>query len=101
MVIPSISTSGSPSMIMRSEKVPESPSSALHTTYFCFAAERGLPFDSGRKARATSSAQARGGNFFDDLRAAHRERMLQSAVTAVREVVFERNGIGNTYPREG
>ena len=34
IVIPSISTKGSPSMIMRSEKVPESPSSALQTTYF-------------------------------------------------------------------
>ena len=34
MVIPSISTRGSPSITMRSENVPESPSSALHTTYF-------------------------------------------------------------------
>ena len=34
MVIPSMRTYGSPSMIMRSEKVPESPSSALQTMYF-------------------------------------------------------------------
>ncbi len=34
IVMPSISTNGSPSIIMRSEKVPESPSSALQTTYF-------------------------------------------------------------------
>ena len=35
MVMPSMSTRGSPSMIMRSAKVPESPSSALQTMYFC------------------------------------------------------------------
>jgi hypothetical protein len=35
MVMPSIRTKGSPSMIMRSAKVPESPSSALQTMYFC------------------------------------------------------------------
>ena len=34
MVMPSISTKGSPSMIMRSAKVPLSPSSALQTMYF-------------------------------------------------------------------
>ncbi len=35
MVMPSMREKGSPSMIMRSAKVPESPSSALHTMYFC------------------------------------------------------------------
>ena len=35
MAMPSISTNGSPSMIMRSAKVPLSPSSALQTMYFC------------------------------------------------------------------
>ena len=33
IAMPSMSTKGSPSMIMRSAKVPESPSSALQTTY--------------------------------------------------------------------
>jgi hypothetical protein len=33
MVMPSITTKGSPSMIMRSAKVPLSPSSALQTMY--------------------------------------------------------------------
>ncbi|MNQ64078.1 hypothetical protein D3C85_784820 [compost metagenome] len=37
MVMPSISTKGSSSITMRSEKVPESPSSALQTMYFCAA----------------------------------------------------------------
>ena len=35
IAMPSISANGSPSMIMRSEKVPLSPSSALQTMYFC------------------------------------------------------------------
>ncbi len=34
MVMPSISRNGSPSISMRSAKVPLSPSSALHTMYF-------------------------------------------------------------------
>ncbi len=33
--MPSISVKGSPSMIIRSAKVPLSPSSALQTMYFC------------------------------------------------------------------
>ncbi|MNX90575.1 hypothetical protein D3C86_1226310 [compost metagenome] len=37
MAMPSISRKGSPSISMRSAKVPESPSSALHTMYFCAA----------------------------------------------------------------
>ena len=35
MVMPSIRQKGSPSMIIRSAKVPLSPSSALQTMYFC------------------------------------------------------------------
>jgi hypothetical protein len=34
MIIPSIRVKGSPSMSIRSAKVPLSPSSALQTTYF-------------------------------------------------------------------
>ena len=37
MVMPSMSENGSPSMSMRSENVPESPSSALQAMYFCAA----------------------------------------------------------------
>ena len=33
--MPSIKTKGSPSITIRSEKVPESPSSALQIIYFC------------------------------------------------------------------
>ena len=53
MVMPSISTKGSPSMIMRSAKVPLSPSSALQTMYFWSAlvVRHGLPLDAGRETR--------------------------------------------------
>ncbi len=48
-------------MIMRSAKVPLSPSSALQTMYFCVglgvAAHR-LPLDAGGEARAAAAAQA-------------------------------------------
>ena len=61
MVMPSMSANGSPSMSMRSENVPESPSSALQAMYFCAAAliEHGLPLDAGGKRRAAAAAQAR------------------------------------------
>ena len=61
IVMPSISTKGSPSMIMRSAKVPLSPSSALQTMYFCVGrrVEHGLPLDAGREAGAAAAAQAR------------------------------------------
>jgi hypothetical protein len=64
MAMPSSRQKGSPSISMRSEKVPESPSSALQTTYFCAAARRmhGAPLDAGRKGRATAPAQARIGH---------------------------------------
>ncbi len=44
MVIPSISAKGSPSICMRSEKVPESPSSALQTMYLGVAAASSTVF---------------------------------------------------------
>jgi hypothetical protein len=48
-------------MVMRSEKVPESPSSALQTMYFCAAccARHRLPLDTRRKRRTAAPAQAR------------------------------------------
>ena len=58
-------------MIIRSEKVPESPSSALQTTYFCVGggAEHRLPLDAGGKRRAAAAAQARERHRLDDGRA--------------------------------
>ena len=56
-------------MIMRSENVPESPSSALQTTYFWSAGcvEHRLPLDAGRERGAAASAQAGVGDLCDDL----------------------------------
>ena len=57
-VMPSITTKGSPSMIMRSAKVPLSPSSALQTMYFAVGAclRHRLPLDAGREAGAAARA---------------------------------------------
>ena len=68
-------------MIMRSENVPESPSSALQTTYFCVRrrVEHGLPLDAGRERRAAAAAQARVGH---RLRRSARRRHRQRARAA-------------------
>ena len=101
--MPSISTNGSPSMIMRSEKVPESPSSALQTMYFCARRRASTVFHlmpAGKAAPprprrpesstccticAPAPAPARG---------AGREAV-------VRHVVVERQRIGDADAREG
>ena len=80
---PRSGTKGSPSISMRSEKVPESPSSALQTMYFCSAwsAEHRLPFDAGREGRAAAAAQARVRSPRSTIaRRRQRERGVQSAV---------------------
>ncbi len=91
MVMPSISTNGSPSMIMRSEKVPESPSSALQTTYFDRAGrvQHGAPLDAGGEGGAAASAQAGLDDGFDDVGAAEGERVAQAPPAAVGFVVGE------------
>ena len=60
IAMPSISMKGSPSISMRSAKVPLSPSSALQTMYFWSAVRvgDGLPLDAGREAGAAAAAQA-------------------------------------------
>jgi hypothetical protein len=92
MVIPSISTKGSPSMIMRSAKVPLSPSSALQTMYFLrrLGLRHGAPFDAGRKSGAAAAAQARLHDFLDGRLGAERERPFEALVPAVGAVVLER-----------
>jgi hypothetical protein len=54
---------------MRSEKVPESPSSALQTMYFWSAGgvQHGVPLDAGREGRAAAAAQAGVGDGRDDV----------------------------------
>ena len=91
MVMPSISTNGSPSITMRSAKVPESPSSALQTMYFWSAGAsrqvfhlmpvgKAAPPRPRRPESVTACTMAAG---------AQRERRFQSAVAAVRAVVVE------------
>ncbi len=100
--MPSISMYGSPSIVMRSENVPESPSSALQTTYFCAAAvvQHRLPLDAGRERCATAAAQARLRHLLDDGRAVERQRALQAGPTFVRFVIGERQRIGHAHARE-
>ena len=90
-------------MIMRSAKVPLSPSSALQTMYFCAALVRRhrLPFDAGRKAGAAAAAQARSLHRLDDLRRLERQRALQALVAAMGAVIVERARIDDAAAREG
>ena len=91
-------------MIIRSAKVPLSPSSALQTMYFCGAAVvgDGLPLDPGREARAAAAAQAGGGR---PRRRCPRARASiappQALPAAVRRVVVERQRVGDAAAGEG
>ena len=103
IAMPSISTKGSPSMIMRSAKVPLSPSSALQTMYLRSAGriEHRLPLDAGREAGAAAAAQAGLGDLLDDVGRRHRDRVLQALQAAMRLVVVERQRVGDAAAREG
>src|SRR5208283_490589 len=95
--MPSISTNGSPSISIRSEKVPESPSSALHTTYFC------APGDCSTVRHlipAGTAAQPRGVHALDDLRWLHGQRRVQAAVAAVLQVIAQAARIGESHSRK-
>jgi hypothetical protein len=97
-------------MIMRSEKVPESPSSALHTIYFWEAAvarDHGLvrqahrlPFDAGRKGRTAASAQPCVGDLLHDVCRLHGQRLTQSAITIVIDIVLQRHRVGDAHARK-
>ena len=83
--MPSMRRNGSPSISIRSAKVPLSPSSALQTTYFWSAcvARDGAPFDPGRKAGAAASAQAGGHDLLDRRLGTHGQRAVQPGESAV------------------
>ncbi len=89
-------------MIMRSEKVPESPSSALHTMYFCGASVCSVVrhlIPAGKPAPPRPrNPETR--HLFDDLCRAHRERPLKAAIAPVREIIVERDRIDNPYSRK-
>ena len=89
---------------MRSENVPESPSSALQAMYFCAAClvEHRLPLDTRGKRRAAAAAQpgVRDARTHDLLRR-HRQRRTRARVAAVRQVVIEARGIDDAEPCAG
>ena len=102
IAMPSISTKGSPSMIMRSAKVPLSPSSALQTMYFCAAAvvRHRLPLDPGREPGAAAPAQARRRHLVDRRLRPDLDRPREPLPAAVRRIVVERHRIGDAAARE-
>ena len=89
-------------MIMRSAKVPLSPSSALQTMYFWSALVSATVFHlmPVGKARAAAAAQAGLRDFLDDAGRV-RERLGQALVAAVGLVIVERARIDNAAAREG
>ena len=103
MVMPSMSTNGSPSMTIRSEKVPESPSSALQTMYFCapgapstvfhlMPAGNAAPPRPRRPEAVTRSTICAG---------VEGERGLEAAIAIVGEIVIQRRGVGDAHACEG
>ena len=104
IAMPSISRKGSPSMIMRSAKVPESPSSALQTTYFraLGASAHGAPFDAGRESRAAAAAQARIATTSSTIAAGpSADGALEPAPAAMGAVIGDRQRVGDAAAREG
>ena len=91
-------------MIMRSEKVPESPSSALQTMYFCSAVVPSTVFHLMPVGKAAPPRPRR-----PDVRHRVHDRapgpcasaLREAAIAAVRDVVVERDGIGDADAREG
>ena len=90
-------------MIIRSAKVPLSPSSALQTMYFCGAGgvRHRLPLDPGREPRAAAPAQPRGGHLGDRRLRPDLDRPREPLPAAVRRIVVERHRIGDAAAREG
>ena len=90
-------------MIMRSAKVPESPSSALQTTYFwsaavCIAVRSLIPQGKPAPPRPRRPDSI---DLIDDLRAAHRRGAPQTFVSAMRDVIVQRDRIDHAHAREG
>ena len=101
--IPSISRNGSPSISIRSAKVPLSPSSALHTTNFSSPGrlQHGAPLDPGREAGAAAAAQAGVGDERAQVRRVHLQRAAQPGQPAVGLVLARGERVGHADPGEG
>src|ERR1700678_3591510 len=103
IVMPSITTKGSPSMIMRSAKVPLSPSSALQTMYFWSAAACATVFHliPVGKPGAATAAQAGSRDIGEDGIRGKRQRALKSLVAAMGTVIPDRTRVDHAATREG
>jgi hypothetical protein len=77
---------------MRSEKVPESPSSAL---------QDGFPLNPGRKGGAAPATQPGIQHRLHDGLRSHRQRTAQPLVAILRDVVGNARRIDDTDAREG
>ncbi|MGY4455959.1 hypothetical protein ACVWZR_010619 [Bradyrhizobium sp. i1.3.1] len=90
-------------MIMRSAKVPLSPSSALQTMNLRsgLRLRDGLPLDAGREARTAAATQAGCGDLGEDRIRAERQRALEALIAVMGAVVVERARIDHAAAGEG
>ena len=101
--MPSISRNGSPSMSMRSAKVPLSPSSALQTMYFCSAGASSTVLHLMPVGKPGTAASAQPGLCYhlDDPGRRERQGTLQAFASAVSAVGVERQRIDDAATGEG
>ncbi len=90
-------------MLMRSAKVPLSPSSALQTMYFLLVdgLADGGPLDAGREAGAAAAAQAGVGDDLADVLVGHGDGVLQPDEAAVGAVVRDVERVDHADALEG
>src|SRR3981189_3051717 len=103
IVIPSIRTKGSPSMIMRSAKVPLSPSSALQTMYFrsalvCATVFHLMPVGKPAPPRPRKSGSR---NIGENGVRRQCQRAFQALVAVVGAVILKGTRIDHAAAREG
>ncbi len=93
--MPSMSTKGSPSMIMRSAKVALSPLVGIADDVFLarLGVEHGVPLDACREARTAAAAQAAVGHFLDDVGGVHGKCGTQALQPAMGFIVCERERV--------
>src|ERR1700730_7429581 len=103
IVMPSIRAKGSPSMIIRSAKVPLSPSSALHTTYLRSAAVSATVFHLMPVGKPAPPRPRKPGfrHFGNDRLRADRDGLCKPAPAAMRGVIGKRERIDDAAAGEG
>ena len=90
-------------MIMRSAKVPLSPSSALQMMYLLVGVRlrHRLPFDAGRKARAAAAAQSRSRDVGQNRIRCQCQRAFEAFVAVVGAIILHRARVDDAAPGEG